>query len=351
MRTLIIVTLLLTAFSPHHAPAQKPQTLYLIGGQILDNSGNPACGVRVCAFAEDFDLGRPNMRLPCSLSDRQGHFSIAVGEHGRYKLFTDQIQNGYWPQNQPFFRDPSLEIPEVIVNDTPRVPITIYQPAKHGILVGRSVDTRTGLPVDNVEFVLCLVASPQICRVTNSKRADGEFRIPAPFVPFTFKARSRGYRDWFGPRGEEQFPMSVSSASTTQLNILLIRQRDDGSLPLTEMEKQPGIHLPAPSQVAPEEGATYNHFPRSTKLEWSAVDGAVSYSVEIDYCQGAQQKRECVDPQPFNVRSKPPMEGITATEYQFSFIGAQPGRWRVWAIDSNGREGFKSPWRTFFYLK
>jgi hypothetical protein len=351
MRTLLIATLLLTAFSPCPTPAQRPQTLYFIGGQILDNSGNPACGVRVCAFAENFDPGKPNTPLPCSISDRQGHFSIAVKEHGRYKLFSDQIQNGYWPQNQPFFRDPSLEITEVIVNDSPRAPITIYQPARNGMLVGRSVDTRTSLPVDNVEFVLCLVASPQVCRVTNAKRADGEFRIPAPFVPFTFKARSRGYRDWFGPRGDEQGPMSVSSGSTTQLNVLLIRQRDDGSLPLTEMEKQPGIHLPAPSQLAPEEGATYDHYPRSTKLEWSAVEGAASYSVEIDYCRGEQPKKECVDPQPLTLKSNPAMEGITGTDYQFFFIGAQPGRWRVWAIDRNGREGFKSPWRTFFYLK
>ena len=352
MRTLVIATLLLTAFSPQHTPAQRAQTLYFIGGQILDNSSNPACGVRVCALAEDFGPGKPNNRLPCSMSDTQGHFSIAVGEPGRYKLFSEQIQHGYWSQLQPFFRDPALEIPEVVVDaSTPRVPITIYLPARNGILVGRSVDTRTGLPVDNVEFVLCLVVSPQVCRVTNSKRADGEFRIPAPFVPFTFKARSRGYRDWLGPRGDEHGPMSVSSGSTTQLNVLLSRQRDDGSLPLTETEKQPGVHLPAPSLIAPEDAVTYNHYPRSTKLEWSAVEGAVSYSVEIDYCQGGQQKRECVDPQPLTVRSNQPMQGITGTEYQFSFIGAQPGRWRVWAIDKNGREGFKSPWRTFFYLR
>ena len=349
---LIIATLLVTPFSPHHAPAQNLQTLYFIGGQILDNSGNAACGVRVCAFAEDFDPAKPNMTLPCSISDKEGKFSIAVKEPGRYSLFSDQVQNGYWSQHQPFFRDPAVEIPVVIVNDSiPRVPITIYQPARNGILIGRSVDTTTGLPVDDVEFVLCLVATPQICRVTNSKHADGAFRVPAPFVPFTFKARAKGYKDWLGPRGEEQVPMSVTSGSTTQLNILLIRQRDDGSLPLTEMEKQPGVHLPAPSQLAPEDGTTYNHYPRSTKLEWSAVEGAASYSVEIDYCRGAQQKRECVDPQLLTVRSNPPMHGIIGTEYQFFFIGAQPGRWRVWAIDKNGREGFKSPWRTFFYLK
>ena len=33
-----------------------------------------------------------------------------------------------------------------------------------------------------------------------------------------------------------------------------------------------------------------------------------------------------------------------------AFVGAQPGRWRVWAVDKEGREGFKSPWRLFVYL-
>src|SRR5687768_7895410 len=110
---LIIAPLLLTAFSPHHARAQGPQSLHFIGGQILDNSGNAACGVRVCAFAEDFDLGKPNMTLPCSISDKEGKFSIAVTEPGKYKLFSDQVQNGYWSQHQPFFRDPAFEVPEV----------------------------------------------------------------------------------------------------------------------------------------------------------------------------------------------------------------------------------------------
>jgi len=34
---------------------------------------------------------------------------------------------------------------------------------------------------------------------------------------------------------------------------------------------------------------------------------------------------------------------------EFSFVGAQPGRWRVWAVDKEGREGFKSPWRRYVY--
>ena len=355
MRTipaLLILTLISTAFPRFVASAPNQQTLYFIGGQIVDSSGAPACGFRVCAFGEDFDPEKPGLPVPCVISNAQGEFSIGVSRPGRYKLFSDQLHSGYWFQNQPFFRDPTLAIPEVIVDaNTPRAAITIYHSRKNGIVVGRSVDTRTGQPIDNVQFVLCLVASPEICRASDSKHANGEFRVPAPFVPFTFTAKSKGFKDWLGPRGEELSPISLSPGSTTQLNVFLIRQSDVGGPPLTEAEKQPGLHLPAPPQLAPEDGATYNHYPRSTKLEWSPVDGAVSYSVEIDYCQGGRGKRECVDPHLLTLKSNPSMQGVTGTEYQFRFIGAQPGRWRVWAIDKDGREGFKSPWRLFFYLK
>jgi protein TonB len=31
------------------------------------------------------------------------------------------------------------------------------------------------------------------------------------------------------------------------------------------------------------------------------------------------------------------------------FVGNQPGRWRAWAVDSNGRRGPKSEWRMFMW--
>jgi hypothetical protein len=347
---LLLATVLSTAFPQFTSTAQKLETIYFIGGQVFDSSGKPACGFRVCAFAQDFDPSKPNITLPCAISDDQGKFSIAVTKPGRYKIFADHLPSGYWSQHHPFLRDPASQIPEVIVNDgTPRAPITIFLGPRNGLLVGRIVDTKTGLPVDNVQLILCQVANPQNCRATTSKRGKGEFKVPAPFGPFTFKVSSKGFKDWLGPRGDEQSPLHVPAGSTMQLNLFLIRE--DASVALTETEKETGVHLPAPSQQTPEEGATYNHYPRTTKLTWAPVEGAVSYGVEVDYCNGGRTKRECIDPQLLTMKSNPPVQGIAVTEYQFSFVGAQPGRWRVWAIDSDGREGFKSPWRTFFYLR
>jgi TonB family protein len=38
---------------------------------------------------------------------------------------------------------------------------------------------------------------------------------------------------------------------------------------------------------------------------------------------------------------------LTKPAYTFDFYGNQPGRWRVWASDKQGRESAKSPWRRF----
>jgi len=44
-------------------------------------------------------------------------------------------------------------------------------------------------------------------------------------------------------------------------------------------------------------------------------------------------------------------KGITTTEYSFYFVGAQPGRWRVWAVDQAGHAGPSSAFRTFRYTR
>jgi hypothetical protein len=101
--------------------------------------------------------------------------------------------------------------------------------------------------------------------------------------------------------------------------------------------------LPAPKLVSPEHLARFDHYPRTTVLVWEAVPGAAGYRVETDYQYSGVWASEdhgyasAVD--------------VAATTYTFSFVGAQPGRWRVWALDASGREGTKSEWREFVYSR
>ena len=105
--------------------------------------------------------------------------------------------------------------------------------------------------------------------------------------------------------------------------------------------------LPAPVQVGPSDGISFDRYPRTTTLTWRPVPAAASYGVEIDCYNCCEAGRWCAD-----LGKQWKMEtGITSTRYVFDFVGAQPGRWRVWAVGANGQAGNRSGWWEFRYTK
>jgi hypothetical protein len=92
-----------------------------------------------------------------------------------------------------------------------------------------------------------------------------------------------------------------------------------------------------PKLLSPHDGAEFNHYPRSVTLAWEGVPGASGYKLEIQF-QGGHWA-------PY------PIKDLTTTTYTFDFIGAQPGRWRVWAVDAEGGEGPKSDWWVFRFTQ
>ena len=92
-----------------------------------------------------------------------------------------------------------------------------------------------------------------------------------------------------------------------------------------------------PLQLSPCDGAVFDHWPRTTTVEWTPVPGAASYTVEIAYSDGTWHSSLTA--------------GITGPSHTFEFVGAQPGRWRVKAVNPNGGETLYSPWRGFRYLR
>jgi len=111
------------------------------------------------------------------------------------------------------------------------------------------------------------------------------------------------------------------------------------------LERQMGLGMPA--QLSPANGSVFHHYPRTTTLRWTAVPGAASYTVEIDCFHCCGFNRWCTDiGQTWKV-----MPNIHGTSYTFNFVGAQPGRWRVWAVDAHGNEGPRTPWWEFKYTQ
>lgn len=330
--------------------AQTPSE-YLITGRVFDESNRGVEKVRVCAVPADY-IKVPQVR--CGLSDLEGNFVINAGRPARYRIFPEKSAAGYQWQRSEFFRNPSLPLLDVVLAETnPTASISVPLGQKNGALVGKSVDAITGRAVENVRFTMCQVADPRTCWPTIVRNSEGAFNIPAAHVPFTLKITSDGYEDWWGSNGyDKNSPISVAPGARMELVCLLRRKPETAHRPLTEAEKQPLVDLAAPVQLSPADRIELNYYPRHTRLEWQPLEGAAYYLVEIDVCDGRDRElRECVDPKPFSTtRNLGPVK-VQGTNYEFDFVGRQPGRWRVWAVDSLGQEGFKSPWRIIFYLK
>jgi hypothetical protein len=101
--------------------------------------------------------------------------------------------------------------------------------------------------------------------------------------------------------------------------------------------------LPAPVLVSPVNNTQFYHYPRITTVTWKPVQGATGYKIEIQEGLGfgAYWSSSITDT----------ILGPLNTAYTFRFVGAQPGRWRVSALNSDGLYYNSAPseYRTFTY--
>lgn len=100
------------------------------------------------------------------------------------------------------------------------------------------------------------------------------------------------------------------------------------------------VALTAPAQLQPPDGSVFNTYPRTTNFSWQAVTGAAKYTIEIQFSVPPSQS--------FNPLTEVTVSG---TSYMYEFLGAQPGRWRVSAVDANNNVGPASPWWGFTYTR
>jgi hypothetical protein len=345
--------LLLTAAVFAQSPAPQSEARYTVSGQVQDGYGHMIAGAEVCAPPIDW-VPNQGRGFRCERTNAQGQFSIKITEPGRYRVIAAKRDEGHMPQVLLFYQDPKLQAPEVTVGEqTPFVSVPVPLSPKNGMLAVKVADAKTRLPVEDFRVLMCRTDVANGCFGLSGKNAEGRIKFSVSHAPFTLRITARGYEDFYGLNGDARMPISIAAGQVMEAEIYLRRRDDAFNEPLNEAEKRPGINLPAPTQLSPADGAIFDDAPpRKTKLEWAAIEGAVGYSVEVDFCRGPTKgNADCVEPQPHILKGMPPMTDITQTSYEFNFIGAQPGRWRVWAIDKDGNEGFKSPWRAFAYTR
>lgn len=90
--------------------------------------------------------------------------------------------------------------------------------------------------------------------------------------------------------------------------------------------------LKAPNQISPDYGAKINA--DRVTLKWSKITGAVTYAFEIQTRVNGKWTNDQV------------IDGISKTSYSARVLTSLR-RWRVWAIDGNGKAGTKSDWSTY----
>lgn len=95
-------------------------------------------------------------------------------------------------------------------------------------------------------------------------------------------------------------------------------------------------------------GPLFVNFPRVVELDWSAVD-AVSYDIQVDYCESwaSPDWTTCNVPWTTGARILG-YEG--GTSYVLTFVGDQPGRWRVAPRDVSGNVGPFTAYKYFNYI-
>lgn len=140
------------------------------------------------------------------------------------------------------------------------------------------------------------------------------------------------------------FPAETTTYTLTALN-------KAGSVEATKViyvQQAPDSEVPAPTsapkQISPANGTVFDSSAQGATLQWSAVSGAASYTVEIDMYSPdtsswlSESSGSWIIP------------GISTTSYSFEFPASGTGRWRVWAVSQEGAESEKSNWLYFNYM-
>jgi hypothetical protein len=90
--------------------------------------------------------------------------------------------------------------------------------------------------------------------------------------------------------------------------------------------------LKAPNQISPDDYDKINA--DKVTLKWSKITGAVTYAFEIQTRVNGKWTNDQV------------IDGISKTSYSARVL-TNLRRWRVWAIDENGKAGTKSGWSRY----
>jgi hypothetical protein len=153
------------------------------------------------------------------------------------------------------------------------------------------------------------------------------------------------------PTGVSWFPGEQQNVTVSEgglLTAVVGGESIEGGADAT-IESSLGIEQSGPSLVV--NSFNFDIFPRHTTLVWNAVPGAVSYHVVSEFGNGAESPSCGGLPAQCSIWTEQ-VGGSTTTSgllFTFDFVGEQPGRWRVFALNAAGGIIATSPYVYFNY--
>lgn len=103
-----------------------------------------------------------------------------------------------------------------------------------------------------------------------------------------------------------------------------------------------GFSHAVPRLLEPHNAAMLTAYPRQINLKWEALSGAARYVIEVQ-AQDPETGEWFPHPGQSRWTTSVPSQAI-------EFIGDQPGRWNVVAIDEDNSRSQQSLWHEFFYM-
>jgi hypothetical protein len=148
---------------------------------------------------------------------------------------------------------------------------------------------------------------------------------------------------------EQQYQVARASNDVRLLQTFLVQfpqsmHAEEVRSQVTRIEKEQSFRASAPAQEAPLPGTVFNMFPRQMLLQWTPMSDAIRYIVEIEIFDPSTN--QWVE-DPASIRTAV----VDGNTYAFEFVGAQPGRWRVRGLDSEGNQSSSSEWWTFQHMR
>ena len=140
------------------------------------------------------------------------------------------------------------------------------------------------------------------------------------------------------------------NSSLIEANTELSRVKAELSMTTTNLNAaQFALAIPdVPILISPPSLVVYTHAPRTTTLKWEESNGTkpIRYHVEVEYTwHNTSSFTQWNEEHDYAW-----VEETQDTELTFNFVGGQPGRWRVRAVNDYGESEW-SEWRYFRYTQ